>query len=282
MTKISVGDPVAIDSHTYLYWPLQEAPGTTTNFVQLGTAGANSDLIGAAAGGGGNNFGGSVTAANYNPSGTAPVLWCGKSSPTGYGVDFIQHNAADCVYLVTSGEPFQPGSTTTVSVHGWFKIHVAPTSGQFFRLISNWCDVSGIGSSPDALAILLSNTGSQLYMYAQGSSNGTSSGSLLSLSPTTGNFARNGLNLHTWHHVAFTFNSGTAILYLDGEPIGQGAWGGGGHSALVWGNGNWSLGGSPVNSTQTGFDGVLSDWRVETTVRPGTYFNALYQRGIRG
>lgn len=267
MSYISSPKIVPPDSDTYLYWPLNEPTGSNT-FAQNGQSLANSGLITGAT---------SVTAATFNPAGSTPVIWTGRSSPTGGGIDFVQHGASSCAYLFTTSENLAP-STTTVSVHGWFNIRVAPaTGGQFFRLISKWDNSAGTGSTPDGFAILISNDGTQLYMYGQGSGDGTNTGPLYAFGPTHANFTRVGISTQKWHHVGFTFNSGAVIFYLDGDPIGQGTWT---VSQLHYGTGSWSLGGSPVSST--GFDGMLSDWRVDNVVRAPGYFLNMYQRGAKG
>ncbi len=86
-----------------------------------------------------------------------------------------------------------------------------------------------------------------------------------------------------WHLIGFTYDGTTVTVYMDGDAVTAVAIAAG--AAIDWsGNGPWGFGGVPHLGTQVGpgddLNGKLSDWWVDTVVRPTSWFKAIYLNGI--
>jgi len=145
-------------------------------------------------------------------------------------------------------------------------------AGAFARLISKWFTTAGNTPSgaPDAFALVVNQSGTQVYAQFYGNDAGNHATSL----------SVSSLPLGRWVHVGLSFSSGTCKIYINGcleanTALGPTV------NTVIWGSGYWSLGGTTVTQSSVAAD--LDDWRVyDGVVKTATDFQAIVQGGFPG
>ena len=86
------------------------------------------------------------------------------------------------------------------------------------------------------------------------------------------------LSLHRDYHIALTYDGTTARLYIDGELMSSSSWSG----TIDFGTeGPWSFGDFSEAGASSPLQGIVWDWRIESTVRNAAFFRDLYKRAMR-
>lgn len=82
--------------------------------------------------------------------------------------------------------------------------------------------------------------------------------------------------VNVWHHVGWTYDGATWILYQDGSAVASTALSG----AVDYGtHGPYYLGGNFINNDDRSAV-IVQDVRIANVVRPASYFQQVYQAGI--
>lgn len=82
-------------------------------------------------------------------------------------------------------------------------------------------------------------------------------------------------NVNVWHHVGWTYDGSTFILYMDGDEVARQSQTG----AIDYGNhGPFYVGGNYINSDDRSAI-MVQDFRMANIARAHSYFQSVYQKG---
>lgn len=259
----------APDGFTNYWWKLDEPDNSSTLF--------NSGMIGPA---GNLSVHGTVIFGGTQPTVGNSSTRTGRAGIFNGAVDFFQDTVAvgSTARGQTTGSPTL--LPTTMSVHGWLRLHSLSNTGVASRIFSIWWDSAGNtpSSAPDAIALVIANNTANMFAQANVGGGGGSN-------KTTITLVDDPIPLLQWCHVGITYSGdgifapghGTINIYLNGNRVlTDSSWYG---SIDLTGGpaGDFSIGGTPFPFS--GITGEFDDWRAETTLRSDAYMLALYKAG---